>query len=109
MEAEYLSIARGVREALWIMKVLSEMGLEKEWIEIGCDNTAAIAFSNNKGSSERTKHISISYHFTQDYVEKGIIKLKHIPTDEMAADIMTYPLEKIKFDHCKTLLGMRQQ
>lgn len=44
----------------------------------------------------RTKHIDISYHFIREHVANGIIKFKHMPTNEMKADILTKGLDKIQ-------------
>ncbi|XP_071695593.1 secreted RxLR effector protein 161-like [Rutidosis leptorrhynchoides] len=47
-ESEFRGIAKGVVEALWIKKLLTEIGFPpKEVIQILCDNEAAIAISEN--------------------------------------------------------------
>jgi hypothetical protein len=42
--------------------------------------------------SEKTKHISLKWHFLKDHVEQGTIKLRYLPTDQVVADIFTEPL-----------------
>ena len=37
------------------------------------------------------------YFFLTDQVEKGNVKIKYCPTDEMIADYMTKPLQGEKF------------
>ncbi|XP_071705169.1 secreted RxLR effector protein 161-like [Rutidosis leptorrhynchoides] len=47
-ESEFRGIAKGVVEALWIRKLLTEIGfLPKKAIQILCDNEAAIVISEN--------------------------------------------------------------
>jgi hypothetical protein len=36
---------------------------------------------------DRSKHIEIKYHFIQDYVQRGDVKLQYISIDEQVVDI----------------------
>ncbi|GJR54769.1 retrovirus-related pol polyprotein from transposon TNT 1-94 [Tanacetum coccineum] len=63
-------------------------------VPIFCDNTSAIAILNNPVLNSRTKHIDIRYHFIEDHILKGDIKLHFIPTQYQLADIFTKPLEE---------------
>ena len=38
MEAEYMSAASAAKEALWIRKLLAELGCSQPCVQIGCDN-----------------------------------------------------------------------
>jgi hypothetical protein len=42
---------------------------------------------------EKTKHIGMKWHFLKDHVEQGTIKLRHLPIDQMVADMFTKPLQ----------------
>ncbi|GKB65256.1 retrovirus-related pol polyprotein from transposon TNT 1-94 [Tanacetum coccineum] len=68
-----------------------------EYVPIFCDNTSAIAISNNPILHSRTKHIDIRYHFIRDHVLKGDIELHFILTQYQLADIFTKPLEESTF------------
>ncbi|GJU31286.1 retrovirus-related pol polyprotein from transposon TNT 1-94 [Tanacetum coccineum] len=70
---------------------------EVEYVTIFCDNTSAIAISNNPVLHSRTKHIDIRYHFIRDHVLKGEIELHFIPTQYQLADIFTKPLDEPTF------------
>jgi hypothetical protein len=41
---------------------------------------------------EKTKHIGLKWHFLKNHVERGTIKLRYLPTDQMVADMFTKPL-----------------
>ncbi|GJZ61461.1 retrovirus-related pol polyprotein from transposon TNT 1-94 [Tanacetum coccineum] len=71
-----------------------------------CDNTSAIAISNNLVLHSRTKHIDIRYHFIRDYILKGDIELYFIPTEYQLDDIFTKPLDEPTFTRLKAELGM---
>jgi KUP system potassium uptake protein len=56
------------------------------------DNQSAIAYSQNALVSEKTKHISLKWHFLKDHLEQGTIKLRYLPTNQMVGDMFTKPL-----------------
>ena len=39
-------------------------------------------------------------------VEKGVVKLPHVATDEQVADVLTKPLSKVKFEYFRDKLGV---
>ena len=49
------------------------------------------------GLRSKTKHLDIKYIFIREMVRQNLIKIQHIPTDEMIADILTKHLGWIKF------------
>ena len=55
---------------------------------------------------DRSKHIDIRYHFIQDMVQRGTVRLNHIGTDKPVADILTNPLGKVKFLTFRESLGI---
>ncbi|GJV84362.1 hypothetical protein Tco_1524260 [Tanacetum coccineum] len=79
---------------------------EAEYVPIFCDNTSAIAISNNPVLHSRTKHIDIIYHFIRDHILKGDIELHFIPTQYQLADIFTKPLDEPTFKRLIVKLGM---
>ncbi|RDX86028.1 Copia protein, partial [Mucuna pruriens] len=54
-----------------------------------------------------TKHIEIKHNFIRDYIQKGILDMKFISTNEQLADIFTKPLLEDKLIHIRDLLGMK--
>ncbi|XP_071687880.1 uncharacterized protein [Rutidosis leptorrhynchoides] len=57
-EAEFRGIAKGVTEAIWIKKLLTEIEFPPiDAIKIMCNNEAAIAISKNPIQHDRTKHV----------------------------------------------------
>ncbi|GJW36927.1 hypothetical protein Tco_0059847 [Tanacetum coccineum] len=55
---------------------LSDYDIHYKMVPIFCDNTSAIAISNNPVLHSRTKHIDIRYHFIRDHILKGDIELQ---------------------------------
>ena len=59
---------------------------------IHCDNQSCIRISKNPVFHDRSKHIEIIYHFIRDYVQRGVVELQYISTNEQVADILTKSL-----------------
>ena len=55
---------------------------------------------------DRSKHIEIRYHFIRDYVQREVVKMQYIPTDEQGTKILTTVLIKGKFLKFQENLGM---
>ncbi|GJS92658.1 retrovirus-related pol polyprotein from transposon TNT 1-94 [Tanacetum coccineum] len=62
-EAEYVAAAGCCASILWMKSQLSDYDIHYKMVPIFCDNTSAIAISNNPVLHSRTKHIDIRYHF----------------------------------------------
>ncbi|GJY74028.1 hypothetical protein Tco_0478459 [Tanacetum coccineum] len=92
--AEYVATARCCANILWMKRQLIYYDIIYEKVPIFCDNTSAIAISNNHVLHSRTKDIDIRYPFIRDHVLKGDIELHFIPTQYQLADIFTKPLDE---------------
>ena len=55
---------------------------------------------------ERTKHIDVRYHFIQDVIALGDIKVRKISTHCNPTDMMTKPVSTTKFELCSSLVGV---
>nr|GEW29016.1 retrovirus-related Pol polyprotein [Tanacetum cinerariifolium] len=75
-----------------------------EKVPIFCDNTSAIAISNNPVLHSRTKHIDLRYHF-RDHIFKEDIELHFIPTQYQLADIFTKPPDEPTFKRLIVKIG----
>ncbi|GJX17620.1 retrovirus-related pol polyprotein from transposon TNT 1-94 [Tanacetum coccineum] len=105
-EAEYVVAAGCCANILWMKSQLTDYDIIYEKVPIFCDNTSAIAISNNLVLHSRTKHIDIRYHFIRDHFLKGDIELHFIPTQYQLADIFTKPLDDPTFKRLIVVVGM---
>ncbi|GJT32178.1 retrovirus-related pol polyprotein from transposon TNT 1-94 [Tanacetum coccineum] len=105
-EAKYVAAAGCCANILWMKSQLSDYDIHYKMVPIFCDNTSAIAISNNPVLHSRTMHIDIRYHFIRDDILKGDIELHFIPTKYQLADIFTKPLDEPTFTRLKAELGM---
>ncbi|GJU21206.1 retrovirus-related pol polyprotein from transposon TNT 1-94 [Tanacetum coccineum] len=105
-EAEYVAAVGCCASILWMKSQLSDYDIHYKMVPIFCDNTSAIAISNNLVLHSRTKHIDIRHHFIRDHILKGDIELHFISTEYQLADIFTKPLDEPTFTRLKSELGM---
>lgn len=106
-EAEYMAMTEAVKEAIYLQEFLGELGMKKSTKVFG-DNNGALKLAKNPVFHARTKHIDIRHHFIRDALKQNELKLEHISTKEMVADIFTKGLPKPKHEHCMKLLNMHQ-
>jgi len=104
-----MSAAAAVKEALWLRKVLPDLGVTVGAVSINCDNQAAISLMQNPIASARSKHIDVMHHFARERVARGEIEFKYISTDTMLADCMTKPLPVIKFVGFREGMGVKSR
>ncbi|GJS67651.1 retrovirus-related pol polyprotein from transposon TNT 1-94 [Tanacetum coccineum] len=105
-EAEYVAVARCCAQVLWIKSQLADYDVLYNKVPIFCDNTSAIAISNNPLLHSRTKHTDIMYHFIRDHILKGDIELHFVPIELQLADIFTKPQAEPSFTRLVAELGM---
>lgn len=97
-EAEYVAAASAAQEAIWIRKVLLDLGYEQKFpTTIFEDNQGCIKLANNTTSYTRVKHLDIKHHFLRDNIENGNLVLKYCPSELMIADLLTKALPAPRF------------
>ena len=106
-EAEFQSMAHGMCEGIWLIRVLLELRiLVEKSMKMFCDNQATISIAKNPVHPDRTKHVEIDRHFIKEKVEEGIIELTYIPTSLQTADILTKALPRTNYEDLSFKLGM---
>ena len=106
VEVEYIAAGSCCAQILWIRNQLRDYGLLLNKIPIFCDNTSAIAISNNSVQHSRIKHINIRYHFIREHVMNGTVELHFVPTELQLADIFTKPMDESTVSILVCELGM---
>lgn len=104
-----MALSDACKEAIYLRRSLEHMGLTNLVIKattMFCDNQSTIQLSRNCVYLGRVKHIDIRYHFSREASENGEIKIEHIKTDLMLADIMTKALPSNKHAKCVKMLNL---
>ena len=104
--AEYYALADAVQEALHIKGILKDLGIKETTVKVYEDNSGALALAQNGNFTKWSKHINVAYHFVNDFVNKGLIKVIKIPSADNMADTLTKALRQIKFEFFRLKLNV---
>jgi hypothetical protein len=97
-EAELVAASDEISQVIWLREFLIGQGYQPKQTILYQDNRSTIAMiSRGRHTSLRTRHINVRYFFISDRVNKGEIIIKHCPTENMIADLMTKPLQGSHF------------
>ena len=108
-EAEYVTTAEATSQAIWLRRILEDMGEKQDKpTKINCDNKSAIAMAKNPVHHSRTKHIAIKYHFIREAEATKEIKLDYCRTEDQIADIFTKALPRPRFEELRAMLGVTE-
>ena len=92
-EAEYMSNSLASQECVYLLSHIKSLGLNLDGpILLQGDNHGAIKLAQNPITLSRSKHIDIRHPFVWDLVEREVIQLRYISTDQNIADILTKAL-----------------
>ena len=110
-EAEYMALSEVVKELKFINQLLQTMNIEVESpITVYVDSVRAIWLSDNRTTSDRTKHIDTRTSFVKEYQEDGKIINKFVKSEDNEADIYTKNATNIIFQrHQKKLVWDKEE
>ena len=114
-EAEYICLSQSLRTAIVLIRFFTEIAKRIKAFRYTKPKFCCKAFEDNNGAmtlagaptmKPRTKHINLKYHHFKTAVNKGMITLEKVATEEQIADIGTKPLEPKVFEYLrKKLVG----
>ena len=105
-EAEYVSTSEACKEAVWLGRLVIDLGIKEQMPMLHCDSQSAIQLARNPVYHAKTKHVDVKYHFIREMLEDKQIELVKVHTTENPADILTKGLPGESFAHCRELLGV---
>ena len=108
MEAEYVAACEAAKEAVWLKKFLSDLGvvrIKQVLITLFCDNSGVVAQSKDPRNHKKGKHIERKYHIIRDIVAHGDVVVAKIENANNLANPFTKALLQRTFE--SHLEGMR--
>jgi len=105
-ESEYIAAAAVTREALWLRKLMADLGEPTDVVHVAEDNQACLALIANPESTGRAKHIDMAHHLVRERVAMGEVDFHYTPGRELVADGLTKPLPGPTFTDFRKRLGM---
>nr|GFA47806.1 hypothetical protein [Tanacetum cinerariifolium] len=77
-DAEYIIAFDASKEAVWIRKFISGLGIVptiKEPISMYCDNTGAISIAKDDGVTKGARHFRVKVHYLRETIKLGDVKI----------------------------------
>ncbi|CAI7875093.1 unnamed protein product [Closterium sp. NIES-54] len=89
-ESEYMAMFHGVKEVIWLRRLLEEIGQEqKVATPLFCDSKGALGMARNAVLHGLNKHIRIKWHCLRKEVKRGMVNPIYIKTHQQPADFLT--------------------
>ena len=88
--AEYIAASELARELMWARMLLTEIGFELPLPSVTYeDNMAAQLMTQNDGTTDRSKHIHVRWHYVRQCVLDGNIRFERKSSRENPAEALT--------------------
>ena len=109
-EAEYIAASDAAKEAIWIRKFASQLGVVpsiESLIPLFCNNNGAIAFPKEPRSHQKSKYIERHYHIIRELIGKGDVLVQKVASANNATDPLTNALTQLQLNHYLEKMGLR--
>ena len=103
-----MAATQACKEAIWMKKLMEELGHKQEKILLYCDSQSALHIARNPTFHSRTKHINVQYHFVCEVMEDGSVDFQKVHTKENPADALTKPVNTDKYIWCRSSCGLAE-
>lgn len=108
-EAEIIAASEGAKELMWLKRLIRELSGQEELIPVlHVDSASAVKLAKNPEYHKRTKHIEVRHFYVRERFLEGDIKLEHIKGTDQLADLLTKPLERVRFDTLRGKIGVNR-
>ena len=106
-EAEYIAATTAACQGIWLTRLLAELiGEEPGQTVMKVDNKSAINLCKNPVLHEQSKHIDTRYHFIRECVEKKLIAVEYVRSEDQLADILRKPVGRVRFLELRKKMGL---
>ncbi|GKA43039.1 retrotransposon protein, putative, ty1-copia subclass [Tanacetum coccineum] len=88
-DAKYIVAFDASKEAVWIRKFISGLGIVptiEEPISMYCDNTGTITIVKDDGVTKGARHSCVKVHYLHETIKLGDVKIEKIDTDDNLDD-----------------------
>ncbi|KAM1529835.1 hypothetical protein ACFX1Z_018995 [Malus domestica] len=94
-EAEYVAATEANKEAFWMKKFITELGVVPTItspVTLYCDNSGAIAQAKEPRAHQKNKHFDRRFNIIRRYVAEGKVNILKVASADNVADPLTKPM-----------------
>ncbi|MBW0469744.1 hypothetical protein O181_009459 [Austropuccinia psidii MF-1] len=84
------------KEVRWLSHLITSLNIKLKVPTLKNDNTGAIAISNEAQLNPNSKNIEVRFQYLCDLVRKNLLKVQHVPTNDMVSGILTKALGTVR-------------
>ncbi|KAM2485886.1 hypothetical protein ACFX1W_038022 [Malus domestica] len=109
-EAEYVAAAEAGKEAFWMKKFITELGVVPtitSLVTLYCDNSGAIAQAKEPRAYQKNKHFDRRFNIIRRYAVEGKVNILKVASADNVADPLTKPMSLIQLDRHMEKMGIR--
>ncbi|KAM1427662.1 hypothetical protein ACFXTO_020187 [Malus domestica] len=109
-EAEYVATAEAGKEAFWMKKFITELGVVPTItspVTLYCDNSGAIAQAKEPMAHQKNKHFDRRFNIIRRYAAEGKVNILKVASADNVADPLTKPMSQIQLDRHMDKMGIR--
>ncbi|KAM2377376.1 hypothetical protein ACFX1X_043992 [Malus domestica] len=109
-EAEYVAVAEAGKEAFWMKKFITILGVVPTItspVTLYCDNSGAIAQAKEPKAHQKNKHFDRRFNIIRRYAVEGKVNILKVASADNVADPLTKPMSQIQLDRHMEKMGIR--
>jgi hypothetical protein len=106
-DAEIIALCEALKTCLWLRTLLAELRItELQEIVVYQDNQSAMLLGTVNTTPKRSKHMLPKLTYVRSQTLSGAVRLEHMGTTEMTADVLSKPLHgELFYKHITGLMG----
>jgi hypothetical protein len=106
-EAEFISAISAGQQIVWMRLFLGSLGNSFDAPSLLLvDNQSVIQVACNPEHHGRMKNLDLCFFWLRNMVNSGVIAMRYLPTADMAADLLTKALARLKVASALPQLGL---
>jgi hypothetical protein len=109
-EPKYIAASEAAKEAVWIRKFVSELGVvpsASSPMDLYYDNSGAITQAKKPRSHQKSKHELQRYHLIREIMDRGDVKICKVHMELNIADPLMKAISQPKYEEHMSSMGSR--
>ena len=106
-EAEVAALVNGLKESVFVLEILTDLGYEFESLPGFTDSKSGYDTVLNPGVTKRTAHFERWLYYAREMYLANKLLLSLVKDEEMMADALSKITDRVKFFKCRDAWGIQ--